>query len=348
MKSMRPLLGLITAILGAFAPGWAGEPVPPIITNLVSTQRSGTFFVDIAYDLVDPDSPSVYVIIEASSDKGTNYAVPIKSLSGDVGPVAPGTGKKIVWNAWIDWAGNYTTNAKVRLIADDTASAIPEPPITPPSANLIFIPSGSFRMGGSMNVWLTRSFWMDKYEVTRAAYGQVMGTSPGAGPNQPVSVTWPEASAYCQALTTREQGAGRIRTDQAYRLPTEAEWEYACRAGTTTTYSFGEDPSVTRLRYYAWYSDNSPGGACQDVGGKAPNRWGLYDMMGNQFEWCSDWFGIYPGGNVVDPQGAATGTQRVARGGNYASNASWCPSAVRFSMLPSNPSGFRVVLYPAN
>ena len=107
--------------------------IPPIITNLVSVQRPGTFFVDVTYDLIDPDSKNMFIQVEASSDGGTNYLVPMVSLSGDVGLVTPGLRKKIVWNAWNDWSGNYTTNAKVRLIADDTLSVNPPPTNAPPT-----------------------------------------------------------------------------------------------------------------------------------------------------------------------------------------------------------------------
>ena len=103
----------------------AASPVLPVITNLVAVQRTGTFFVDVTYDLIDSDSPGgVYIMAEASSNNGTNYGISMRSLSGDFGLVTPGTGKKLVWNAWQDWGRNYTTNARVRLIADDFPSTI--------------------------------------------------------------------------------------------------------------------------------------------------------------------------------------------------------------------------------
>jgi formylglycine-generating enzyme required for sulfatase activity len=329
----------------------AADPVPPQIANLVAGQRPGTFLVDIGYDLIDPDSQTVYVLVECSADGGKNYGVPIVALSGDVGLVQPGTGKRIVWNVWNDWAGNYTTNAKVRLVADDTASLVPRPPTSPPTTNLVWIPPGAFVMSppGGPKVWLTQGFWMGKFEVTQAEFQAVMTSNPSywKASNLPVEqVTWTEAVQYCQRLTTREQAAGRVPTGWSYRLPTEAEWEYACRAGTTTTWSFGNE--TTRMGFYAWYNANS-GGRTHEVGSRGSNRWGLFDMHGNVWEWCSDWYGDLPGGNLTDPKGPATGSSRVIRGGSWDNDASYCASSYRNSIDPSTRYyniGFRVVLAP--
>jgi formylglycine-generating enzyme required for sulfatase activity len=336
----------------------AASPVLPVITNLVAVQRTGTFFVDVTYDLIDSDSPGgVYIMAEASSNNGTNYGISMRSLSGDFGLVTPGTGKKLVWNAWQDWGRNYTTNARVRLIADDFPSTITTTNAgnyttnVPPNTNLVWIPSGAFYMSGTY-VYLTKSFWMGKFEVTQAEYQSVMSNNPSAftgNPNRPVDqVTWYEAVNYCAALTARDRASGSISTNWAYRLPTEAEWEYACRAGTTTTYCFGEDPNGNRLGFYAWYNVNA-GGQTQVVGSRAPNRWGLYDMHGNVWEWCQDWYGGLSGGNVTDPQGPSSGSDRVIRGGSWSGGASYCASAARINDYPSYRSyngGFRVVLAP--
>jgi formylglycine-generating enzyme required for sulfatase activity len=140
--------------------------------------------------------------------------------------------------------------------------------------------------------------------------------------------------------TDLEKAAGRV-----YRLPTEAEWEYACRAGTTTKYSFGDDD--TQLGDYAWFSKNSRD-RTHPVGGKKPNAWGLYDMHGNVWEWCQDWYGAYPSGTVTDPTGATSGSDRVNRGGSWDLTALICRSTHRYGGL--NPSirfssrGFRVCL----
>jgi formylglycine-generating enzyme required for sulfatase activity len=153
-----------------------------------------------------------------------------------------------------------------------------------------------------------------------------------------VNVTWKDATEFCKWLSKKE---GR-----EYGLPTEAEWEYACRAGTTTAYSFGDDPK--QLGDYAWFSDNA-GVRPHEVGKKKPNPWGLYDLHGNVFQWCADRYGPYPNGAVTDPKGPETGPSRVSRGGSWNGGPRDCRSANR---APGNPgdstgdTGFRAALRP--
>jgi formylglycine-generating enzyme required for sulfatase activity len=233
--------------------------------------------------------------------------------------------------------------------------------------NLVFIPPGTFRMGAPRNeldsstlgpeypqtaVTISRGFWMGKYEVTQGEYLAVMGSNPSnfqGDPNRPVEmVTWFNATNYCGKLTQRERAAGRIATNSVYRLPTEAEWEYACRGSTSTRFSYGDDLAYTNLTQYAWYDANS-GSTTHPVGQKLPNPWGLYDMHGNVQEYCQDVYDTYRGGIALDPQGPATGSARVHRGGDW-SHADWgCRSAFRFGFDGSNVFfnlGFRVVLAP--
>ena len=156
-------------------------------------------------------------------------------------------------------------------------------------------------------------------------------------------ISWLDASLFCEHLTSYEREAGRLSANQTYRLPTEAEWEYACRAGTTTAYSFGDDKSS--LGDYAWYSENSRGNL-NEVATKKPNPWGLFDMHGNVFEWCEDWHeGSLSGGN--DPKGPSAGSDRVFRGGNwYYDGPSDCRSAYRSYYRPTDRNatlGFRIV-----
>jgi formylglycine-generating enzyme required for sulfatase activity len=151
-------------------------------------------------------------------------------------------------------------------------------------------------------------------------------------------VSWDDAVEFCRKLS---ELPGEKSTGYVYRLPTEAEWEYACRAGTTTEYSFGD--SKSELGDYAWYDKNS-GKTTHPVGGKKPNAWGLYDMHGNVFEWCHDWYGDYPSGSVTDPTGAASGSYRVARGGSWSLYSDHCRSANRSRSTPdSRHLGFRVL-----
>jgi formylglycine-generating enzyme required for sulfatase activity len=232
--------------------------------------------------------------------------------------------------------------------------------------NMVFIPPGTFMMGSPSNevdriyyegpqtaVTISHGFWMGKYEVTQGEYLAVMGNNPSyftGDTNCPVErVGWFDASNYCATLTQRERAAGRIATNVVYRLPTEAEWEYACRAWTSTRFSYGDDPEYTQLANYGWYADNS-GWTTHPVGQKLPNPWGLYDMHGNVFEWCQDWWSdSFPGGIAVDPQGPATGEDRVIRSGDWADIGRVSRSACRFLASPEGglaDMGFRVVLSP--
>jgi formylglycine-generating enzyme required for sulfatase activity len=234
-------------------------------------------------------------------------------------------------------------------------------------ANMVFISPNTFTMGSPTNeldratdegpqttVILTRGFWIGKYEVTQGEYLSVMNTNPSPFPgdlSRPVtSVSWPDATNYCAKLTQTEVAAGRISAGSQYRLPTEAEWECAARAGTSTRFSYGDDPGYTNLADHAWYASNS-GFMPHPVGQKLPNPWGLYDMEGNAVEWCQDWFGLLPGGVQTDPTGPPTSTsgRKVTRGGAFDNTQQSCRSAER-SLFNAGPLdtdtdlGFRVVL----
>ena len=208
------------------------------------------------------------------------------------------------------------------------------------------IPAGTFTMGDGEHahkVTLTQSFHLGQHEVTQEQYEKVMGATPSnfKGPQNPVEkVSWDDAVEFCRKLSElpEEKAAGYV-----YRLPTEAEWEYACRAGTTTEYSFGD--SASELGAYAWYDENS-GKTTHPVGGKQANPWGLYDMHGNVWEWCQDWYGDYPSGSVTDPTGAVSGSSRVLRGGSWFNNSDYCLSANRYWSSPDSRFiilGFRVL-----
>ena len=215
---------------------------------------------------------------------------------------------------------------------------------------LIRIPRGSFMMveGSKVRVTLSRDFWLGKTEVTRGQWEQVMGTKPWSGSVDKsdadlpaVNVSWEDATEFCRTLTDRERASGTLQADEIYRLPTEAEWEYACRAGTTTVYSFGDDESM--LGDFGWFRGDA-GGNAQPVGTKKPNPWGLHDMHGNVWEWCSDWYDSALTGGT-DPLGAAGGLVRVLRGGSWRDFPAHCHSTVRSNIVPSScliNLGFRV------
>ena len=226
------------------------------------------------------------------------------------------------------------------------------------------IPAGSFVMGDAFAsdapphlVSISTPFYLGIHEVTQEQWHAVMGGNPAffKGRQHPVEqVSWEDAQAFIQALNKKE---GHTH----YRLPTEAEWEYAARAGTTTAYPFGNEEHL--LGEYAWYWNNS-GETTHPVGQKKPNPWGLYDMHGNVLEWVQDWYGNYPPAStadseaspssmaepkgppasVIDPKGPPTGAAHVLRGGSWLALARYCRSATRASGDRGEDFlGFRVV-----
>ena len=214
---------------------------------------------------------------------------------------------------------------------------------------LVLIPAGKFLMGdpGSRQrpqpeVTISKPFYMGAFEVTQEQYAAVTGANPSRvkGPRNPVeNVSWNEAVAFCKTLSAR--------TGRAVRLPTEAEWEYACRAGTSTRYCFGDDEKD--LKDYAWavIAGEGPKGT-QPVGLKKPNQFRLYDMHGNVWEWCSDWFADPSAAAAAqDPQGPPTGTDRVLRGGGWNGAAFYSRAAARTKHTPdfrSDHFGLRIVV----
>jgi formylglycine-generating enzyme required for sulfatase activity len=200
-------------------------------------------------------------------------------------------------------------------------------------------------------VTISREFYMGETEVTQGQWTEIMGTQPWEdsdyveeGDEYPATfVSWEDAEEFCRRLSDREK--------RSYRLPTEAEWEYACRGGSQTRYSFGD--SNSRLSEYGWFDSNA-----WEIGEKyahlvkqkKPNLFGLYDMHGNVFEWCSDWYGDYSSDAVVDPVGPSEGTLRVRRGGSCYWEAELTRCAYRSRDDQGNPgrvnAGFRVVMSP--
>jgi formylglycine-generating enzyme required for sulfatase activity len=223
---------------------------------------------------------------------------------------------------------------------------------------MVYIEGGSFEMG-SRGLWGIigekdrdkdegpahrvdlDGFWMGKFEATQEQYEAVMGTNPSLfkGAKNPVeTVSWDDATEFCVKLSSK--------TGRTFRLPTEAEWEYACRAGSLSRFSFGDSDSD--LGDYAWFSGNS-GRTTHPVGQKEPSACGLYDMHGNVWEWCADWFGSYSSGVQKNPTGPSSGSDRVDRGGGWYSYPGDCRSAFRDDFSPgftSDGLGFRVALSP--
>lgn len=234
--------------------------------------------------------------------------------------------------------------------------------------DMLLVPAGSFTMGDARGIYEKNerpartvsldAFYMGSTEVTQAQYQDVMGTNPSSskGTKQPVEkVTWYDALHFCNALSEREglqpvyaDIDGNLTADfsvNGFRLPTEAEWEYACRAGTSSTYYTGE--TMQDLLRCAWFSGNADGQP-GDVGRLEANDFGLHDMHGNVFEWCWDWYSpnYYAEGENDNPRGPEGGKERVCRGGSWFVYEYGCRSAFR-SMLDPELSGidigFRVV-----
>jgi formylglycine-generating enzyme required for sulfatase activity len=231
------------------------------------------------------------------------------------------------------------------------------------NASFVRVPGGTFRMGSDngdsdekpVHTVTVSAFYMGKTEVTQKEYQALMGNNPSSfkGDNLPVeTVTWLDAVAYCNARSRKEglspaytingETVSWNRSANGYRLPTEAEWEYAAKGGGKDSFEYSGGNSVDSV---AWYSGNS-GNKTHPVGTKQPNSLGLYDMSGNVWEWCWDWYDSYSSGNQTDPTGASSGTYRVTRGGSWGNDAALARSAYRDGDTPSGryyDLGFRLV-----
>ena len=294
-----------------------------------------------------PDNPELSVPqgLHSSADTGEDAS----------GPPTPGT-------VGSDQAAAGTDNSDV--LAPPPAET---PSLTP--LELVWIRPGTFMMGSpddekgrrsnegpQTQVTISRGFWMGKYEVTVAQYRTIQGNVSQLIPtateddlNRPVTeVSWQNATDFCFRLSQKEREAGGLPEGYVYRLPTEAEWEYACRAKTSTRFSFGDDPGYVLLGVYAWYGPNSEG-TPQPVGKKQPNPWGLYDMYGNVSEWCLDDLGHYSGVSVIDPVGMS-GKFVATKGGSWKSDGASCRSGFRHSVDLRDVGilnvGFRIALAP--
>ncbi len=236
----------------------------------------------------------------------------------------------------------------------------PGDPWTVPDLGAVFVhvAPGSFQMGSNDGdsdekpvhaLEISQGYWMCEHEVTQQQYQSIMGGDPSKfkGPRNPVEkVSWNDSVSFCQKLTNQERRAGRLLEGYMYRLPTEAEWEYAARGGArgrSTAYA-GSDC----VDDVAWCGENSDK-KTHPVGQKQANELGLYDMTGNVWEWCQDWFKNYSSEPQIDPVGPGTGLRRVIRGGSWDYDAAVCRVANRHYYTPTSRFtiiGFRVVLGP--
>lgn len=283
-------------------------------------------------------------------------------------PVLPAT----YWTPLIEVVLLDTPRTVRPGLVPDLESGYLRTAVTQTTNRLVWVPAGTFRRGSPESevgrngdetrhaVTLTEGFWISRYEVTQGEYAALMGSNPStfpSGADYPVeSLRWTDASQYCAQLTAREAAAGRLPEGYVYRLPTEAEWECACRAGTETPFHSGTILTGDMANFdgrepYPPVPGGDPNGTARGrttiVGAYPGNAFGLHDMHGNVFEWCQDWAGAYPAGAVTDPVGPATGTLKIFRGGGWGDSGVRCRSAIRWMQTPDFMSyaiGFRVVL----
>jgi len=337
---MNPISRLLTTFLVAMAAFTTASRAEVTVSNVTVAQRPGTKLVDIRYDVASTAASTVAVTLEV---KNAGVSITATSLTGAVGAgVATGTGKTMVWDMGADWNGNVAAGVAFNITADDGVAPVPD--------GMVLVQGGTLPDIGN-GVLNVATFSIGKYEVTwgewktvrdwAATHGYDIGSvGSGAGDNYPVfDVNWYHCVKWCNARSEKESrtpvytvGGTIYRSGQndsvvvnatanGYRLPTDAEWEFAARGGTRSqgyTYSGSND-----LNAVAWYSDNSGGGP-HVVGTKAANELGLYDMSGNAWEWCFEW---YPG---------YAGSARVFRGGGWYDYAGYCRVADRSYGYPGN------------
>jgi formylglycine-generating enzyme required for sulfatase activity len=312
--------------------------------------------VQIYFDL-SGDADRYVVKVKGSADGGRTYTLPMKSVSGDIGKeVRPGRGRKIIWRTLKD-VGELEGETFVFEV--EAIARTPKAITNSFGMELVYISPNTFVMGSPPDepkrgdnerqhqVTISRPFYFQTTEVTQRQWKMVMGDNPSrfksCGPDCPmVPTSWNDVQEFMGRLNRRE---GTYK----YRLPTEAEWEYACRAGTTTPFPTGNCISADQANYNGGYP--LPGcpkgihrGGPIKVKSFAPNPWGLYDMHGNVSEWCQDRAGVYPTGHVTDPTGPASGEGHVLRGGSWEGGArrlrsadrDWCDPQLRVLV------GFRV------
>ncbi len=352
----------------------------PVVTNVNATQRTdGSQMVDIRYNLSNAAGGAMSVWLVGSNDNGYTWNIPCSTVSGAVGQnVYSGSNKHIVWNAAVDFPNTSCANFKFKVIAfDGNIPPIPEEFVY---VNGGTFSMGNTLGGGNsgelpVHEVTLSSYLIGRYEVTQSEWQEVMGSNPasgyGVGGNYPVYyVSWYAILKYCNLRSMNEgltpcytiSGStnpatwGSVPTSNnaawnaaicnwsanGYRLPTEAEWEYAARGGATTPdyiYSGSDD-----INAVAWYSGNS-GSTSHPVGIKASNGLSLFDMSGNVREWCWDWYSGYGGEGQINPTGPTSGTNRLLRGGYWYYSASYCRVSSRNSLNPfvsNDYSGFRL------
>ncbi len=357
------LLLLVTGVLTA-------QNHKPAVTNVDLKERTdGSMLVDVYYDVNDSDGNAMTVTMLASSDSGSTWNLTCNNITGAIGSgITSGTGKHIVWDFGVEHPNFYSNKVIVEISADDGITSVP--------AGMVLVTGGTFTMGSTNtldygaspthSVTLS-SYYMSKTEVTQGQWKAVMGINPsyfpGVGDNGPVEqVSWYACISYCNKLSIKEGKtpvysiggntspsswtSGTIvfdTTAKGYRLPTEAEWEYAARGGTQShSYTYSGSNNVDSV---AWYYSNS-GSTTHQVSTRTANELGISDMSGNVWEWCWDWYGAYSSTAQTNPTGASSGSGRLLRGGSWSNDNYDCRVSIRGYYDPGSNIiiiGFRVV-----
>jgi sulfatase modifying factor 1 len=312
--------------------------------------------------LLEAEAPQE-ILLYFSTDGGETFSKSLQKVSGDVGKGVTAGKKRIVWNVLEEVPELVGDN--IVFMVEIAEGLIWEAKNGRPRMEWVDIPAGTFMMGSPDNeadrendevphqVTLS-GFKMSKYEVTFAQYDAFCEATGRSKPddygwgrgNRPVfNVSWNDAMAFADWMTmwvsTHQPDNSVLMERIIPRLPTEAEWEYACRAGTTTAYHTGSTLNASQANF------NSNVGQTKPVGSYPPNAWGLFDMHGNVSEWCSDWYESYSFFSVTNPGGPASGWLRVLRGGSLGNYGRYCRSAYRFGFEPSYRNlnfGFRLVV----
>lgn len=360
--SMRRI-HLWTTLLSAFWLCHAAMAGQPTVSNLVAQQQAGTEIVQITYNLSESEGLPCWIFVQVDRDNLGTWTVPVHALSGDVGPgILPGNGRSIQWNAGLDYDHQYIPVTKIKVVAHSLVNGVPQ--------DMVLVPAGSFTLGSTAvggdaipeHTVNLDTYWIDKYEVTNLEYkrfcdatGRSYPPDPGfAGmadyftsfPSYPVvNVYWTDALAYAQ-------WTGK-------RLPTEAEWERAAKGSVDNRmWPWGDiyNDNIGGVTFHANSQDPGDGWLyTSPVGtystGVSPS--GCYDMAGNVWEWCNDWYSnsYYSSSPLDNPLGPVTGTARVKRGGAWSSGSGsyYMRCALRAGSSTTNRDyeiGFRCAMNP--
>jgi formylglycine-generating enzyme required for sulfatase activity len=314
------------------------------IQNVEATQHDKTIVV--TYDLTGLKSGQTATIsLFCSEDGGNNWGTKLHYVTGDVGQsISAGYGKQIVWQVLDE--RERLTGSNISFEVRAMLSSLNDFGI-----EMVYVKGGTFQMGSNdgesdekpkHSVTLS-DFYIGKYEVTQKQWREIMGNNPSNFKNCdncPVeNVSWNDVQEFIKKLNQK--------TGENYRLPTEAEWEYAARGGAQSRgYKYAGSNNIGEV---AWYGDNRSG-KTHSVGGKKPNELGIYDMSGNVWEWCNDWYGNYSAGSQRNPQGSSSGASLVLRGGSWNLSAGGCRVSFRYFSFPDYRDfsfGFRLAVSPS-